>query len=75
MATQKEIVTALEAKADAIQTLLDEKQEKIDASFVALKQQVKDLQDQIAAGETIDLQPLADKLNTLADDLATTPEG
>lgn len=75
MATQKEIVAELEAKADAIQASLDDKQAKIDAAFAALKQQVADLQAQVDAGETIDLGPLSTKLDALATDLASTTEG
>lgn len=62
-------VKELGDKLDALQVALDEKQAAIDAAFTVLKKQIADL---IAAG-TPDLQPLADKVDALAADLASTP--
>lgn len=62
-------VDELSSKLDALQVTLDEKQAAIDAGFAGLKQQIAGL---IAAGSP-NLQPLADKIDALAADLASTP--
>jgi peptidoglycan hydrolase CwlO-like protein len=62
----------LSAQVDDLQTSLDAEQDKVTAAVDALNATIKDLQDQIANGNTADIQAISDKLTAIKTDLESS---
>lgn len=62
----------LSAQVDDLQSSLDAEQDKVTAAVDALNATIKDLQDQIANGNTADIQAISAKLTAIKSDLESS---